>query len=217
MTQADVEGVGRDVKVVGTGLGFFKLNLILRPACHSVNIRALTERVIVTNANNVTLQINLIHFGMICEAGHAIGSFCVNITETEHSLAASNGSVCSQGNTVAFDLEVANFSKVGHRPRNGSSLEFARDPANRGEFNLVEVLTTEVNLNNFEVVATAKGNGQAVVNVVTVNSVAEGSVVDRVNGEVAGDRTIVVGCADGIVTIARGFVTMPSEPMPYCA
>lgn len=84
MTQANVQGVGgRIAFLVSSSLAVFPV--ILHVGSHSVNVGTLAERVVVTNAHNITLEVNILSRFL------AISSFSIGVADTKHKLAASQG------------------------------------------------------------------------------------------------------------------------------
>lgn len=88
MTQTDVQGIGLELVFV-INCDTLKIQLILRIGSNGVNVGALAERIVVTNADDVALQVGIAK----SHIHDRVSSFGIDIAHAEHSLAAGNRSV----------------------------------------------------------------------------------------------------------------------------
>lgn len=153
VTQADVEGVSGGIAVLNLrGFDSLVFVAIHHPGSNGVDVGALAERIVIADAHNIALQVN-VSFGR----DFAVSRLSIGVADTEHTLAAPEKCVSGQRNGVALDHGVV-----------ARSFEGLNNTTHGIECNFVEVLSAEVNLNNIEIVAAAQGDGQAVVLVIRI-------------------------------------------------
>ena len=155
VAQANVQGVSRRIPILR---GPIKLciHLILHVRGDRINVGTLAERIVVTDAHNITLEIKVgIGISILKSILNAVSSFGIDIAYTEHGFAAGDGGVCSQADAVALNFDQCTNGDVGEE-----LVEFAQvdvthsrlgDAADRGQLHFIEVLSTEVNLGYFKV------------------------------------------------------------------
>ncbi len=159
----------------------------------TVDVGTLGERIVVTCRHNPAGE-----FVLICGL-LAVSSFCVHVACTNQNAASGNRNVGRNAKAPALELGGESVVIVGGPQQTES----------RRNLSFVEVLGTSKELKNFEVVVTAEGDRQAVVNVVSVGEGTVGVgrlVVDGVNGQVQVQGTVRIFRTESIVTIAAGFV-----------
>ena len=82
VTQADVEGVGGRIPII-RGSTKLCIHLILHVGGDRINVGTLAERVVVTDAHNITLEIKVgIGISILKSILNAVSSFGINIAHT---------------------------------------------------------------------------------------------------------------------------------------
>ncbi len=132
VTKADVYGVGGRIPFVST-LVRFCISLILHVGGDAVDVRAFTERVGVSDTNDITFDVKVPPSYLVIRkfSVHAVSSFGVQIADTEHSPASAERCVTRQADAVALDL--GNFVNGGDEPVNRFTItSLVEDAADRG-------------------------------------------------------------------------------------
>lgn len=84
MTQADVEGAGGRIAIlVGDSLVFIAIH---HPGSNGINVGALAERIVIADAHNIALQVN-VSFGR----DFAVSRLSIGVADTEHTLPPQRG------------------------------------------------------------------------------------------------------------------------------
>ena len=174
MTQADIQSVCGGVGINTGRVATTDFNLILHIGSDGINVGTLAKRVVVANANDVTLEVKSFAAMEIFET---ISLFSIKVTDTKHCFATSQRSVASQADRIALNLVVSSnrVIAIGH-------FDVIDNTTKLRCLDFVKVLGAEVDLDNFEIIATTQRNGQAVVNAIGVSNFGtKGCIVDRVN------------------------------------
>ena len=167
-------GVGGGGGITPGRVATTDFNLILHIGSNGINVGTLAKRVVVADANDVTLEVK--RFAAV-EIFETISLLSIKVTDTKHCFATSQRSVAGQADRIALNLVVSSnrVIAIGH-------FDVIDNTTKLRCVDFVKVLGTEVDLDNFEIIATTQRSGQAVVNAISVSNFGtKGCVVDRVN------------------------------------